>query len=105
MVPDSSLSARYRSGKMITAYRKIMELRCRSCQSNKAPFMTSEIVGLILAMDSCEKSLSTLCQTSWVFSGDSSFLPQGKLGRINIVRKIIFFSVLVKYKHEFRLSR
>ena len=31
--------------------------------SEQAPF-TSEIVGLILATDSCEKSQSTLCQKS-----------------------------------------
>ena len=28
---------------------------------------------------SCEKSKSTLCRKSWVFSGHSGFLPQGKL--------------------------
>jgi hypothetical protein len=28
---------------------------------------------------SCEKSESTLCRKSWVFSGYSGFLPQGKL--------------------------
>jgi hypothetical protein len=42
-----------------------------------------------LMMDACEKSLSTLCRKSWVFSG---FFPQGKLTgwvRINIVRKVI----------------
>jgi hypothetical protein len=35
-----------------------------------------------------EKSLSTLCRKSWVFSGCSGFLPQGKLTgwvRINTV--------------------
>jgi hypothetical protein len=53
---------------------------------------TSEMVGSILATDSCEKSQSTLCQKSWVFSGCSGFLPQGKLTGwvgINIVRKVI----------------
>ena len=45
--------------------------------SEQAPF-TSEIVGSILATDSCEKSKSTLCRKSWVFSGCSGFLPQGK---------------------------
>jgi hypothetical protein len=59
----------------------------------QAPF-TSEIVGSILAIDSCvdscEKCLSTLCRKSWVFSGRSGFLPQGKLTEnITIVVKII----------------
>jgi hypothetical protein len=57
----------------------------------QAPF-TSEFVGWILATDSCEKSQSTLCRKSWVFSGCSSFLPQGKLTgwvRINTVKKVI----------------
>ncbi len=40
---------------------------------------TSEIVGLILAAVSHEKSLSTLCRKSWVFSRHSGFLPQGNL--------------------------
>ena len=59
--------------------------------SEKASF-TSECVGWILATDSCEKSQSTLCRKSWVFSGCSGFLPQGKLTgwvRINIVKKVI----------------
>ena len=59
--------------------------------SEQAPF-TSEIVGSILATDSCEKSQSTLCRKSWVFSGRSGFLPQGKLTgwvRINTVKKVI----------------
>ena len=46
--------------------------------SEQAPF-TSEIVGSILAKDSCEKSQSTLCRKSWVFSEGSSFLQLGKL--------------------------
>ena len=59
--------------------------------SEQAPF-NSEIVGSILATDSCEKSLSTLCRKSWVFSWCSGFLPQGKLTgwvRINTVKKVI----------------
>jgi hypothetical protein len=36
----------------------------------QAPF-TSEFVSSILATDSCEKSQSTLCRKSWVFSGCS----------------------------------
>ena len=35
---------------------------------------------------------ATLCRKSWVFSGCSSFLPQGKLTgwvRINTVKKVI----------------
>ena len=58
--------------------------------SEQAPF-TSEFVGWILATDSCEKSQSTLCRKSLVFSGRSGFLPQGKLTgwvRINMVRKV-----------------
>ena len=45
--------------------------------SEKTPF-TSEIVGSNLGSDSlhsCEKSWSTLCQKSCVFSGYSCFLP------------------------------
>jgi hypothetical protein len=60
--------------------------------SEQAPFI-SEMVGSILATDSCEKSLSlTLYRKSWVFTGCSGFLPQGKLAgwvRINTVRKVI----------------
>jgi hypothetical protein len=55
--------------------------------SEQGPF-TSEILGSILATDSCEENQSTLCRKSWVFSGNSGFLPQGKLTgwvRINIV--------------------
>jgi hypothetical protein len=63
----------------------------------QAPF-TSEFVGSILATDSCEKSQSTLCRKSWVFSGCSGFLPQGKLTgwvyRINTVKKVI--TIVVK---------
>jgi hypothetical protein len=53
----------------------------------QAPF-TAEIVGSILAIVSCEKSLSTLCRKLWVFSGRSDFPPQRKLTgwvRINLV--------------------
>jgi hypothetical protein len=59
--------------------------------SEQAPF-TSENVGSSLTMDSCEKSQSTLCRKSWVFSGCSGFLPQRKLTgwvRINTVKKVI----------------
>jgi hypothetical protein len=59
--------------------------------TEQAPF-TSEIVGSILATDSCEKSQSTFCRKSWVFSECSSLLPQGKLTgwvRINTVKKVI----------------
>jgi hypothetical protein len=58
--------------------------------SEQAPF-TSKIEGSILATDSCEKSQSTLCRKSWVFSGRSGFLLQGKLTglvRINTVKKV-----------------
>jgi hypothetical protein len=44
---------------------------------SQAPF-TSEIVGMILATDSCEYII--LCRKSLVFFGCSSFLPQGKGG-------------------------
>jgi hypothetical protein len=43
-------------------------------------------------LESCEKSQSALCQKSWVFSGRSCFLPQGKLTGwiwINTVEKVI----------------
>ena len=59
-------------------------------QSSEQASFTSEIVGWILATDSCEKCQSTLCPKSWVFSGCSGFLHQGKLigwVRINTVRK------------------
>ena len=52
-------------------------------------------VQFLLLYDSChlcDKNQSTLCQKSWVFSGCSGFLPQGKLTgcvRINTVRKLI----------------
>ena len=45
-----------------------------------------------LAAGSCEKSQSTLCRKSWVFSRRYGFLPQGKLTgwvRINTVKKVI----------------
>ena len=49
--------------------------------------------GWILATDSCEKSLSTLCRKSWVLSECYGFLPQCKLAgwwvRMNTVRKVI----------------
>ena len=54
------------------------------------PF-TSKFVDSILSTDSCEKSLSTLCRKSWVFSESRGFPPTGKVDRvgyrINIVRK------------------
>ena len=59
--------------------------------SEQAPF-TSEFVASILATDLCEKSQSTLCRKSWVFSGCSGFLPQRKLTgrvRINTLKKVI----------------
>ena len=59
--------------------------------SEQTPF-TSEFLGSNPATDSCEKSQSTLCRKSWVFSGCSSFLPQEKLigwVRINTVKKVI----------------
>jgi hypothetical protein len=55
-----------------------------SQSSEQAPF-TSEIVGTILAMDSCEKSRSMLCGKSLVFSGCSYFLPHGKLTSNNTI--------------------
>jgi hypothetical protein len=61
-------------------------------QSSEQAQFTSEFVSSILATDSCEKSQSTLCRKSWVFSGCSGFLPQGKLTgwvKINTVRKVI----------------
>ena len=61
--------------------------------SEQAPFTSLRSwVGSGLATDSCEKSQSTLCRKSWVFSGCSGFLPQGKLTgwvRIKTVKKII----------------
>ena len=69
--------------------------------SEQAPF-TSEIVGSILATDSCEKSQSTLCRKLWVFSGCSGFLPQGKLTgwvRINTAKKVITIVVKINSLH------
>ena len=54
-------------------------VKVRMAQSlEQAPF-TSEKVGSILATDSGAKSRSTLYRNSWVFSGSSGFLRQGKL--------------------------
>ena len=80
-----------KSGDMIRDQVRILYLLFlwSNC-AEQAPF-TSEIVGSILATDSCEKSQSTLCRKSWVFSGCSGFLPQGKLTgwvRINTVKKV-----------------
>jgi hypothetical protein len=61
-------------------------------QSSEQATFTSEIESWILATDSCEKSRSTFCRKSWVYSGCSGFLPQGKLTgwvRINTVRKVV----------------
>ena len=58
----------------------LMSLGASIAQSSEQATYTSEIVGSILATDSCEKSQSTFCQKSWVFSGRSSFLPPGKGG-------------------------
>ncbi len=49
--------------------------------SEHSPF-TSEAAGSILRenflnVTRCEKSPSTPCRKSWVFSGHSGFLPQG----------------------------
>jgi hypothetical protein len=71
----------------------LMSLGASVAQSSEQAPFTSEIVGSILSTDSCEKSQSTLCRKSWVFSGYSGFLPQGKLTgwvRINTVRKVTF---------------
>ena len=52
-------------------------------QSSEQARFISEIVGLILAKDSCEKSQSTLCRKSWGFSECSGFLPHaGKVDRV-----------------------
>ena len=64
-------------------------------QSSEQAAFTSE--GSIFATDSCEKSQSTLCRKSWVFSGRSGFLPQEKLTgwvKINTVKKVI--TIVVK---------
>ncbi len=68
--------------------------------SERSPF-TSEVAGSILSetflnvtRGQCSthvKSQSTLCRKSWVFSGHSGFLPQGKLTgwvRINTDREV-----------------
>jgi hypothetical protein len=61
-------------------------------QSSEQASFTSEIMGSILATDSCEKSRSTLYRKSWVLSECSGFLPQCKLAgwwvRMNTVRKV-----------------
>ena len=59
-------------------------------QSSEQALFTSEFVSSILATDSCEKSQSTLCRKSLVFSGCSGFFQKGKLTgwvRINTVEK------------------
>jgi hypothetical protein len=63
-----------------------------SQSSEQAPFTSEYVQGSILATDLCEKSQSTLCRKSWVFSGCSGFLPQEKLTwwvRINTVKNVI----------------
>jgi hypothetical protein len=58
-----------------------MPIHATVAQSSEQAAFTSEIVGSILATDSCEKCLSTPCRKSWVFSGcsESPPPPQGKL--------------------------
>ena len=81
----------------INSYFKF-ELRGSSVvQSSEQAHFISEIVGSIHAMDSCERSLSTLCRKPWVFSWRSGFLPQGKLTgwvMINTIKKVI--TIVVK---------
>jgi hypothetical protein len=79
--------------------------------TEQAPF-TSEIVGSILATDSREKSQSTLFRKSWVLSGRSGFLRQGKLvgwvriKDMNTVMKVIsqllkrYYNIL-RYNYSF----
>ncbi len=58
--------------------------------SECSPF-TSEAAGSNPVLHSCEKSQSTLCRKSWVFSGLSGFLPQGMLTgwiRINTAKEV-----------------
>ena len=58
------------------------ELRWRSRQSKRLSPLSLEFdpwVWGFHSSHSCEKSKSTLCRKSWVFSGHSGFLPQGKL--------------------------
>ena len=62
--------------------------------SEQAPF-TSEIVGLILTTDSCEKSQSTLqmlkvvafLQTGWVRINTGAPEPQGQRGQLPLLPK------------------
>ena len=63
-------------------YLILVGLRYMAQSSEQAPFI-SEFVGSILAMDSCEKSQSTLCRKSWVsFLRVLRFLPTGKVDRV-----------------------
>ena len=59
----------------------------------------------IIAIDENEMSRSTLCRKSWVFSGCSGFLPQGKSAgwvRINTVKNNAIV-VIVKIKYTRKL--
>jgi hypothetical protein len=85
---------------MIEMFLRLNKVKPETFSVGSSPPFTSEFVGSILATDSCEKSLSTLCRKSWVFSGRSGFLPQGKLTgwvRINTVKKVFYQIAWVRY--------
>ena len=68
----------------------LIKIRTSVAQSSEQAPFTSEL-------ESCEKNQSMLCQKSWVSSGRSCFLPQGKLTGwiwINTVEKVI--TIVVK---------
>jgi hypothetical protein len=106
-----SVRIMYKSYSLVAIILKLGYLFSISQSSEQAPF-TSEIVGSILATDSREKSQSTLFRKSWVLSGRSGFLRQGKLvgwvriKDMNTVMKVIsqllkrYYNIL-RYNYSF----
>jgi hypothetical protein len=85
-LPDFYKIARHKSRYKCALYAEL------HCALHAGISFSYKVYKAHVAADSCEKSQSTLCQKSWIFSGCSGFLPQGKLTgwvRINTVKKVI----------------
>jgi hypothetical protein len=96
MLRCGRLRWRSRQNKRLSPLRSWVNLVPRLSSTRGKSLGTRLIVGPLfttdLCVDSCERNQSTLCRKSWVFSGRSGFLPQGKLTgwiRIDIVGKVI----------------
>ena len=63
----------------ISSKRSLMVSGVSVAQSSEQASFSSEMVASIHAMDSCEKSQSTLCRKSWVFPGAPVSFRRGKL--------------------------